>query len=120
MGLTQHQHAVATIREVVNFLLLRGNIGTPGRRRLPGARPLATSRATARWASTRSRREASSTRSAPSSASTRRASTGYDIVEAIRAMRDGTVDVFFALGGNFAAATPDTDVTAGRAGERAR
>ena len=30
MGLTQHQNAVATIREIVNFLLLRGNIGRPG------------------------------------------------------------------------------------------
>lgn len=30
MGLTQHKHSVATIREVVNFLLLRGNIGRPG------------------------------------------------------------------------------------------
>ena len=30
MGLTQHRNAVATIREIVNFLLLRGNIGRPG------------------------------------------------------------------------------------------
>uniref|UniRef100_UPI000AB1D675 molybdopterin-dependent oxidoreductase n=1 Tax=Streptomyces lushanensis TaxID=1434255 RepID=UPI000AB1D675 len=30
MGLTQHKHSVPTIREVVNFLLLRGNIGRPG------------------------------------------------------------------------------------------
>ena len=30
MGLTQHTNAVATIREIVNFLLLRGNIGRPG------------------------------------------------------------------------------------------
>ena len=27
---TQHKHAVATIREIVNLLLLRGNIGKPG------------------------------------------------------------------------------------------
>ena len=30
MGLTQHHNAVATIREIVNFLLLRGNVGRPG------------------------------------------------------------------------------------------
>ena len=30
MGLTQHQHAVATIKDAVNLLLLRGNIGRPG------------------------------------------------------------------------------------------
>ena len=39
MGLTQHKNAVANIQEIVNFLLLRGNIGTSRRRRLPGARP---------------------------------------------------------------------------------
>ncbi len=37
---------------------------------------------------------------------------GFDTVETIRAMRDGNIDVFFALGGNFVAATPDTEVTA--------
>jgi anaerobic selenocysteine-containing dehydrogenase len=30
MGLTQHKNAVAGIQEVINFLLLRGNIGRPG------------------------------------------------------------------------------------------
>ena len=39
MGLTQHRNAVATIREIVNLLLLRGNIGRPGAGRVPGARP---------------------------------------------------------------------------------
>jgi molybdopterin-dependent oxidoreductase alpha subunit len=33
---------------------------------------------------------------------------GWDTVESIAAMRDGKGKVFFALGGNFAAATPDT------------
>ena len=51
-------------------MLLRGNIGRPGRGRVPGARALATCRATARWASTSSRRPRSSTRSARCSAST--------------------------------------------------
>ncbi|MCL2516470.1 MAG: hypothetical protein FWF16_11045, partial [Microbacteriaceae bacterium] len=36
---------------------------------------------------------------------------GFDTVGAIRAMRDGEVDVFMAVGGNFASATPDTAVT---------
>jgi molybdopterin-dependent oxidoreductase alpha subunit len=35
---------------------------------------------------------------------------GYDTVETIRAMRDGKIDVFVALGGNFVSATPDTAV----------
>jgi molybdopterin-dependent oxidoreductase alpha subunit len=36
---------------------------------------------------------------------------GYDTVEAIHAMRDGKAKVFFAVGGNFVSATPDTEVT---------
>jgi molybdopterin-dependent oxidoreductase alpha subunit len=38
-------------------------------------------------------------------------SSGYATVDAIRAMRDGRASVFLGLGGNFAAATPDTAVT---------
>lgn len=30
MGITQHRHSVITIREITNFMLLRGNIGRPG------------------------------------------------------------------------------------------
>ena len=36
---------------------------------------------------------------------------GLDTVGTIRAMRDGQVRVFFAMGGNFVAATPDTEAT---------
>lgn len=36
---------------------------------------------------------------------------GLDAVESIRAMRDGKASVFIAMGGNFVAETPDTDVT---------
>jgi molybdopterin-dependent oxidoreductase alpha subunit len=36
---------------------------------------------------------------------------GYDTVASIRAMHDRKVDVFFAMGGNFAVATPDTRFT---------
>ena len=40
MGLTQHKNAVANIQEIVNLLLLRGQIGQARRGRVPGARPL--------------------------------------------------------------------------------
>lgn len=30
MGITQHRHSVIMIREITNFMLLRGNIGKPG------------------------------------------------------------------------------------------
>ncbi len=36
---------------------------------------------------------------------------GHDVVETIRAMRDGRVKVFLGLGGNFVAASPDSAVT---------
>jgi molybdopterin-dependent oxidoreductase alpha subunit len=36
---------------------------------------------------------------------------GHDVVDTIRAMRDGRVRVFFAMGGNFVSASPDTAVT---------
>jgi molybdopterin-dependent oxidoreductase alpha subunit len=37
---------------------------------------------------------------------------GLDVVDTIRAMRDGAVTAFVALGGNFLSATPDTEVVA--------
>src|SRR5690606_10477630 len=30
MGITQHRNAVANVQEIVNLLLLRGNLGRPG------------------------------------------------------------------------------------------
>ena len=37
---------------------------------------------------------------------------GYDVVESIKAMYANKVKVFFAMGGNFLSATPDTEYTA--------
>ena len=40
MGITQHKHGVPTVREIVNFLMLRGRQpGARRHRRVPGARP---------------------------------------------------------------------------------
>ncbi|WP_042384503.1 FdhF/YdeP family oxidoreductase [Streptacidiphilus melanogenes] len=110
MGLTQHQHSVPTIREVVNFLLLRGNVGRPGAGVCPvrghsnvqGDRTMGIfERPAAAFLDSLGRefhfdppRE-----------------HGMDVVDSIRGMRDGKVRVFFAMGGNFVAATPDTEVT---------
>jgi molybdopterin-dependent oxidoreductase alpha subunit len=111
MGLTQHKGAVPTIREIVNLLLLRGSIGHPG----AGACPV-------RGHSNVQGDRTMGIYEKPSAAFLDRLAAatgiepprhhGYDTVEAIRAMRDGRVDAFFALGGNFVAAAPDTDVTA--------
>lgn len=111
MGLTQHKHAVATIQELVNLLLLRGSIGKPGAGLCPvrghsnvqGDRTMGIVEKPAERFLEALGREFGF---APPR------DHGFDTVEAIRAMRDGRAKVFFALGGNFLSATPDTEVTA--------
>jgi molybdopterin-dependent oxidoreductase alpha subunit len=111
MGLTQHRNAVATIREIVNFLLLRGNIGRPGAGAAPirGHSNVQGDRTMGIWEKMPDtfldKLQAEFGFDPPRE-------HGWDTVNAIRAMRDGQVDVFFALGGNFVAATPDAEVTA--------
>ncbi|MER7043373.1 FdhF/YdeP family oxidoreductase [Streptomyces jumonjinensis] len=110
MGLTQHKHAVATIREVVNFLLLRGNIGRPG----AGVCPV-RGHSNVQGDRTMGIFE----RPAPAFLDALEKEFGFapprhhglDVVRSIRALRDGDAKVFFAMGGNFVAATPDTEVT---------
>ncbi|MEU3250450.1 FdhF/YdeP family oxidoreductase [Streptomyces sp. NPDC006997] len=110
MGLTQHKHSVPTIREVVNFLLLRGNIGRPGAGVCPvrghsnvqGDRTMGIFERPAPAFLDALEKEFGF---APPR------EHGYDVVRAIRALRDGEAKVFFAMGGNFVAASPDTDVT---------
>ncbi|WP_328729608.1 FdhF/YdeP family oxidoreductase [Streptomyces jietaisiensis] len=110
MGLTQHKHAVPTIREIVNFLLLRGNIGRPGAGVCPvrghsnvqGDRTMGIFERPAPAFLDALEKEFGF---APPRAH------GYDVVRAIRALRDGEAKVFFAMGGNFVSASPDTEVT---------
>lgn len=110
MGLTQHRNAVATIREIMNFLLLRGNIGRPGAGPSPirGHSNVQGDRTMGIWEKMPDTfLDALGTEfgfNPPRE-------PGWDTVNSIRAMRDGKVDVFFGLGGNFVAATPDTEVT---------
>jgi len=110
MGLTQHRNAVATIREIVNFLLLRGNIGRPGAGPSPirGHSNVQGDRTMGIW---EKMPDAFLDRLGGEFGFEPPRVHGYDTVETIRAMRDGDIDVFFALGGNFVAATPDSEVT---------
>ena len=111
MGLTQHRNSVATIREIVNFLLLRGNIGRPGAGPAPirGHSNVQGDRTMGIW-ERMSDKFLDALRAEFGFEPPRE--HGYDTVQAIHAMREGKVDVFFALGGNFAAASPDSEVTA--------
>jgi molybdopterin-dependent oxidoreductase alpha subunit len=111
MGLTQHKNAVETIREVMNFLLLRGNIGRPGAGPCPvrGHSNVQGDRTMGVW---EKMPDAFLDRLRDEFGFEPPRAHGWDVVDSIRALRDGKVDVFFALGGNFAAAAPDTEVTA--------
>jgi molybdopterin-dependent oxidoreductase alpha subunit len=109
MGLTQQRDAVATIREIVNVQLLRGMIGKPGAGLCPvrghsnvqGDRTMGIWHEPPAWVP----------KLGETLGLTMPTSRGFDTVEAIRAMRDGRARVFMAVGGNFAAASPDTEVT---------
>ena len=110
MGLTQHKHAVPTISEVANLALVRGMIGKPGAGLCPvrGHSNVQGDRSMGVW------------EKMPQSFLDALAGEfgievprehGWDTVDSIRAMRDGRGKVFFAMGGNFASATPDTELT---------
>ncbi|MFB9909317.1 FdhF/YdeP family oxidoreductase [Allokutzneria oryzae] len=110
MGLTQHKHSVPSIREIVNVLLLRGMIGKPGAGACPvrGHSNVQGDRTMGIWE--KMPEEFMSALEKEFSISVPR-KHGYDTVDSLRAMRDGRASVFFAMGGNFVSATPDTELT---------
>ncbi|MBF6097934.1 FdhF/YdeP family oxidoreductase [Nocardia cyriacigeorgica] len=110
MGLTQQSHGVATIEEATNLLLMRGMIGTPGAGVCPvrGHSNVQGDRTMGIWEKMPEPFLAALDREF---GITSPRAHGLDTVNAIRAMRDGKARVFFGMGGNFVAATPDTEVT---------
>ncbi|MGZ6142450.1 MAG: FdhF/YdeP family oxidoreductase, partial [Myxococcales bacterium] len=111
MGLTQHANAVDNVREIVNVLLLRGSIGKPGAGVCPvrGHSNVQGDRTMGIWEKPKAAfldaLEKETGVKAPRA-------HGFDTVQAIHALREGKAKVFFALGGNFLSATPDTEYTA--------
>jgi molybdopterin-dependent oxidoreductase alpha subunit len=110
MGLTQHKNSVATIREIVNVLLLTGNLGKDGAGACPvrghsnvqGDRTMGIwEQMSDEWLDTLDERFGIA---CPRE-------HGVDVVDGIRAMREGSIRVFMGMGGNFVRATPDTEVT---------
>ena len=111
MGLTQHENGVDNIKEVVNILLLKGSIGKEGAGTCPvrGHSNVQGDRTMGIW-------------EAPKPAFLDKLDEvfgiqsprdhGYPVVDAINAMHEGKAKVFFAMGGNFISATPDTEYTA--------
>jgi molybdopterin-dependent oxidoreductase alpha subunit len=111
LGLTQHEHGVDTVREIVNLLLLRGNIGREG----AGACPV-------RGHSNVQGNRTCGIDHRPDAAFLDRLADacgiepprepGLGVVATIEAMQRGDVKVFVALGGNFALAVPDLTYSA--------
>lgn len=111
MGLTQHRNSVATLHDVVNLHLLLGAIGRPG----AGLCPVRG------HSNVQGDRTMGIFEKMPESFHDRIDSVfqfkspravGYDVVNSILAMHEGKASVFFAMGGNFLQASPDTDFTA--------
>ncbi|MDQ0643246.1 FdhF/YdeP family oxidoreductase [Microbacterium murale] len=111
LGISQQEHAVDMVREFMNVLLLRGNIGRPGAGPAPvrghsnvqGNRTCGINHHSPAWlldaldevCGITSPRE-----------------PGLDTVASIHKMHEGAVKVFVSLGGNFVLAAPDTHYTA--------
>ena len=109
MGVTQHKHSVATVREIANLLFLRGHIGREGAGLCPvrghsnvqGDRTVGINENPPTWLLDNLDIEfAISSPRAP----------GHNVKHAIEAMVEGRSKAFIGLGGNFARATPDTPV----------
>ena len=107
MGITQHVRSVATIQMLVNLLLLRGNIGRPGAGPCP-VRGHSNVQGDRTMGIYEKPTQAFLDRLRDAVGFEPPREPGHDVVESIAAMERGEIDVFFALGGNFAMATPDT------------
>ncbi len=111
MGITQHEHGVMNVELIAALLLMRGNVGRPG----AGPCPI-------RGHSNVQGDRTMGIDERPSKAFLDALERGIGVpmprehglntVEAIGAMLEGRARVFIGMGGNFAAATPDTDITA--------
>ncbi|MFG2651265.1 FdhF/YdeP family oxidoreductase [Streptomyces sp. NPDC048436] len=110
LGVTQHEHGVDTVREIVNLLLLRGNLGREG----AGPSPVRG------HSNVQGNRTCGIDHRPPPEFLDRLAKVckidpprehGLDTIGAIQAMQRGDVKVFVGMGGNFALAAPDTPYT---------
>ena len=111
MGLTQHRNGVAVIQEVTNLMLIGGHVGKPGAGLCPvrGHSNVQGDRTVGIWERPS---EAFLQKLDKACGITSPREHGVDVVEAIKQMRAGGVDLLFCMGGNFISATPDTELTA--------
>lgn len=110
MGITQHRHGTQNVQQIANLALLRGNVGRAG----TGICPV-------RGHSNVQGDRTVGITEVPSQALldaiearygfTPPKAPGHNVVTALDAMVKGEAKVFIGLGGNFAAAIPDWQVT---------
>lgn len=111
MGLTQQRHAVATIQEIVNLMLLGGHIGRPGAGVCP-VRGHSNVQGDRTMGISPRMPESFFDKLRDSFGFEPPRKPGWDVVDSIKAMHAGKVRVFFSMGGNFLSATSDTEFTA--------
>lgn len=111
MGITQHKNAVDTINELVNLLLLKGSIGKPGAGTCP-TRGHSNVQGDRTMGIFDKPHEALLDQIKKIHGFDPPREHGFDVVKSIHAMNEGKAKVFFAMGGNFLSATPDTTYTA--------
>ena len=111
MGVTQHRHSVATIREIASVMFLRGNVGREG----AGLCPVRG------HSNVQGDRTVGINEKAPKpliDAMEKELGVelprepGHNVMHAIGAMLDGSAKAFIGLGGNFARAVPDSALVA--------
>ena len=110
LGIAHHLNATETIRELINLLLLRGNIGKPGAGVCPvrghsniqGIRTsgIGTNMPVSFFESLEKHFPIRIPRTA-----------GMSVIPAIKSMAEGKIKVLISLGGNLASAVPDTSFT---------
>ena len=111
MGITQHTNGVDTIKEIVNLALLKGSIGKPGAGLCPvrGHSNVQGNRTMLIFDKPK-KQQLDKLKEVFGFEPPRE--HGYDVVDSIKAMHEKKLKVFFAMGGNFLSATPDTVYTA--------
>ncbi|RKT88784.1 oxidoreductase alpha (molybdopterin) subunit [Saccharopolyspora antimicrobica] len=110
LGITQHEHGVDTVREIVNLLLLRGNLGREGAGPSP-VRGHSNVQGNRTCGIDHRPEEAFLDRLAEVCGIEPPRAHGLDTIGTIEAMHRGEVKVFVGMGGNFALAAPDTPHT---------
>jgi molybdopterin-dependent oxidoreductase alpha subunit len=106
MGVTQHRLGTANVQQMVNLLLMRGNLGKPGAGICPvrghsnvqGDRTMGIDEKPSSELLDQLKKVFGFEPPKPH---------GHNVVKAVQAMIDGRAKTFFGLGGNFVRAVPD-------------